>query len=772
MKRVVTKRNELLAIAATAVLMVASSSPVFAAEPSPAEATPVIPLPAKVEFAQGSFTLDPNTRLVASGKEAERVAEDLAARIGRSRGFVPKIFKSGKDNAVLLSLDPKAPLAGDEAYTLQVTPKGARIVARKPAGLFYGAVTFWQLASADGRQGAARIAAQRIDDTPQFAWRGLMLDVARHFRSVDEVKALIDQMAVHKLNTLHWHLTDDQGWRIQIRHYPRLTEIGGCRIPAGAAGRNDDGSPRPYCGFYTQAQIREVVDYAAQRHITVVPEIDLPGHAQAAIAAYPQLGVTGKTPPVSPDWGVHSWLFNVDDGTFAFLENVLGEVIELFPSRYVHLGGDEAVKDQWEQSAAVQAKRHELKLQNDMQLQGWFMGRLGRYLQAHGRRLIGWDEILEGGPPADATVMSWRGTQGAIDASRAGHDVVLAPAPDLYFDHVQSDRADETPGRLGVRDLKSVYAFEPLPKELTVEQQRHVLGAQANLWTEHLRTNERVQRAAFPRAAALAEVLWTPAERRDWSGFLQRLAPMMARYRSDGFAAADSAFAVRIDALPSTAGHAKLTLSNQSGFGSLRYTMDGSEPQAQSPAYDAPLDLPLAGQTIVAAAFSGDSRLAVSRRLQLDPEALRTRASAQLRSCKGGLTLRMEDDAPREGARAVMTSDVFDPCWVYEQADLDGAKRLAVRVGQLPFNFQLWRDIKQVVTRPATVPGGALEVRMDRCDGPPVANLPLAPARKSDALTVLEAPLPAGSGRHDLCFVFASGAYDPMWTIDEVSLRP
>lgn len=447
-------------------------------------------------------------------------------------------------------------------------------------------------------------------------------------------------------------------------------------------------------------------------------------------------------------------------------------MIELFPSRYVHLGGDEAVKDQWQQSAVIQAKRAELGIKDDMQLQSWFMGRLGRYLQRHGRRMVGWDEILEGGPPADATVMSWRGRQGAIDAARAGHDVVLSPAPDLYFDHVQSDGDDETPGRLGVIDLRSVYGFEAVPKELNREQQGRVLGAQANLWTEHLRSSERVQRAAFPRAAALAEAVWTPAARRDWDGFLQRLVPMLARYRDGGFSAADSAFAARITAAPTATGRARVTMATQSGFGTLRYTLDGSEPTAQSPPYTQSLELPVAGQAIVATPFAAGRALAHPRRLVLDAHGLRARRSPALRSCKGGLTLRMEDDAPRDGPRGVVNADIFDPCWIYEQADLDGVGTLRARVGQLPFNFQLWRDLRQVVTRPATVPGGALEVRLDDCSGPVVASLPLAPARDSDALTALEARLPARSGRHDLCFVFASGAYDPLWVIDEVALVP
>lgn len=750
-----------------------------AATPTPALATPVIPRPAKVEARSGQFVLDAGTVLVATGAnpDAERIARDFAGRMQLARGFQPELGKAGK-GAVTFSLDPKVAVASDEGYTLDIADQGATITARAPAGLFYGAVTLWQLATADGGRGEARIAAQRIEDAPRFVWRGLHLDVARHFRSVDEVKAVLDQMALHKLNTFHWHLTDDQGWRIQIRQYPKLTEVGGCRIPAGAAGRDEKGQPKPYCGFYTQDEIRDVVQYAAQRYITVVPEIDLPGHAQAAIAAYPQLGVTGKAPPVSPDWGVHTWLFNVDDGTFAFLENVLGEVMELFPSKYIHLGGDEAAKDQWQQSAAVQAKRRELGLKDDMELQSWFMGRLGKYIEGKGRRLIGWDEILEGGPPADATVMSWRGTDGAIEAARAGHDVVLSPAPDLYFDHIQSDAADETPGRLDVISLKDVYHFQVVPVQLSAEQARHVLGAQANLWTEHMRTNDRVQRALFPRAAALAENTWTPAPRHDWNDFLQRMPADMARYRTTRFHAADSAFAVRFTAQPATAqpenaGQATVELANQSGFGEIRYTTDGSEPTPASTAYTQPLSVSLPA-TIKANAFVDGKQLAATRSFALDAHNLRARGSHALRSCKKGLALRMEDDAPAGAAkeRAILLADVFDPCWIYDGAELDGIRKLEVRVGQLPHNFQLWKDARLVVTRPATVPAGALEVRLDGCEGKPVAVLPLASARQSDGLSTLQGTLPALGGQHDLCFTFASGEYNPMWVIDEVTLLP
>ena len=745
---------------------------------------PLIPIPASIERHPGQFVLkqDMPLRVTPANAQTTAIARRFIDLLARTRGIHLELRTSeataDEPTAVTLVLDPdKAQLPGGEGYRLRVDSDGIRIAAQDPRGLSYGTTTLWQLlAPTASHAPTATVANMVIDDAPRFGWRGLMLDSARHFQSVDEIKRLLDQMALHKLNTLHWHLTDDQGWRIQIKRYPKLTEVGGCRIPAGAAGRDADGQPRPYCGFYTQDEIRDVVAYAAQRYITVVPEIDLPGHAQAAIAAYPELGVTGRTPPVSPDWGVHTWLFNVEDETFVFLENVLTEVMALFPSTYIHLGGDEAVKDQWQQSARVQAKMRELGFDDEMQLQGWFMSRLGKFLQAHDRRLIGWDEILEGGPPADATVMSWRGTDGAIEAAQAGHDTVLSPSPDLYFNHIQSDAADEMPGRLEVISLKDVYEYDIVPEALTAAQARHVLGAQANLWSEYMRTGERVHRAAFPRAAALAEITWTPPARHDWDGFLQRMAADMARYRAAGFAASDSAFAVRFTAQPAGEGEATLELRNQTGFGTIRYTRDGSEPTPASPEYTRPLNLPLPS-AISANAFADGRPLASPRRFTLDLRSLRTRSSNALAPCKQGLPLRLEDDAPLagdapEGPRAVLRTDIFDPCWVYEDAGLDGIATVSVTVGQLPYNFQLYQDADNVVTRPAKIEGGALEVRIDGCDGEPVAVLPIALARESDALTTLQAPMPALTGRHDLCFIFASGESDPMWVIDEVTLLP
>ena len=467
----------------------------------------VIPAPASVEPAAGSFHIANGVAIVARDARAEPVARYLADLLDRTRGIRLRPTTTGDaTGGIRLSLDAAA-AGSPEAYTLEVSPGGVEIRAADPRGLFYGAVTLWQLATADGAAtGPATIQALRIADGPRFAWRGLMLDSARHYQPPEFVRQLIDWMALHKLNVLHWHLTDDQGWRLEIRKYPELTRVGAWRKPAGA------GNPPRYGGFYTQAEVRELVAYAASRFVTIVPEIEMPGHAQAAIASYPQLG-TGGAPPVSPDWGVHDWLFNADESTLVFLENVLDEVIDLFPGEFVHVGGDEAVKDRWRASPRVQARIRELGLADEAALQGWFIARIGRFLDARGRRLIGWDEILEGGIPARAAVMSWRGTAGGIAAARAGHDVVMAPSPVLYLDHWQSDSPREPPGRPDIVSLADVYAFEPVPAELAPAEARRILGAQVNAWTEHMRLPGRVEHQVFPRAAALAEATWSPARR-------------------------------------------------------------------------------------------------------------------------------------------------------------------------------------------------------------------------------------------------------------------
>ncbi|MGH8167893.1 MAG: beta-N-acetylhexosaminidase, partial [Woeseiaceae bacterium] len=478
-------------------------------------ATPeVIPLPNRVAWSEGSFELQPSTQIgVTGGEEARWTADWLADLLQRTRNLDLRVDDAPSlpsSNVILLELGTLQGAPAPESYRLEVSPERIVVSANDAAGLFYGAVSVWQLASANGDDGVpmspVSIPALSIDDAPRFPWRGLMLDVARHYVAPQYIEQLIDWMALHKLNVLHWHLTDDQGWRLQIRAFPRLTEVGAWRIPAGAAASQDidpaTGEPRRYGGFYTQEEVRDLVAYAAARHVTIVPEIEMPGHAQAAIAAYPELGVDDVHPEVSSDWGIHTYLFNVEESTFEALEVILSEVVDLFPGVYIHVGGDEAVKDHWRASTSTQQRMRQLGIADETELQSWFVKRIERFLQSKGRRLIGWDEILEGGIAPQATVMSWRGLDGALEAASHGHDTILSPAPTLYFDFRQSGLPGEPPGRGPIVSLEEVYRFNPLPAGLTEEERGHVLGLQANVWTEHIRTEDGLTWMIFPRAAA------------------------------------------------------------------------------------------------------------------------------------------------------------------------------------------------------------------------------------------------------------------------------
>jgi|HubBroStandDraft_3_1064219.scaffolds.fasta_scaffold09485_2 hexosaminidase len=513
--------------------------------PAPAAmAANVIPAPLQVSQQAGGFILSPDTVIVTGTDAAAKdsgayLGEQLRILPGLTLAVRPEAFGPAGAHAVVLHLAPELPELGAEGYELEVSPHGVAVTAHAAAGLFYGVVTLWQLCSAAPRpDGDPVVPALRIRDLPRFRWRGLMLDSARHFQSPAFIMQYLDWMALHKLNVLGWHLSDDQGWRLQIRRYPRLTSIGAWRVPAGRAAQRDidpaTGRPRLYGGFYSQQDVRRIVAHAAARHVMLVPEIDLPGHASAAIAAYPALGVEGvRLAAVPADWGLYPNLFNVEESTFTFLENVLHEVLTLFPGPFVHLGGDEAVKEQWRTSARVQARMRALGVGNEQALQGYFTGRLAKYLAAHGRRAVGWDEILAGGAPAQAVVMSWRGVEGAIAAAAAGHDTVLSPAPTLYLDNRQGGGPDEPPGRGRIVSLEEVYRFEPLPGALSRAPQ-HVLGLQANLWTEHVRTEERAAYMTWPRAAALAEAGWSAPAQRDFADFLKRLPAEFDRYRALG----------------------------------------------------------------------------------------------------------------------------------------------------------------------------------------------------------------------------------------------
>jgi len=489
----------------------------------------------------GRFVVSDGTPLIYDRADAEsaRIAAYFADLVYRTRGL-RLVSQSGGSHAIVIRrlVDPNA--TGKEGYRLEVTPAGITISASKPAGLFYGTITLWQLLTqTQGAPANLAIPALQIDDAPRFAWRGLMLDSVRHFQSVDFIRTIIDAMAREKLNVLQWHLTDDQGWRLEIKKYPRLTDVGAWRVPAGAAEQLDidprTHQPRLYGGFYSQEQVRDLVAYAAARNITIVPEIEMPGHAMAAIVAYPWLGSVAQAPTAtSGDWGIFPYLYNVNEESFAFLEDVLTETMALFPSAYIHVGGDEAVKDQWKSSSSIQARMRAIGVEDEEALQGWFIQRIEKFLEAHGRRLIGWDEVLQGGVGPDATIMSWRGINGGVTAAKAGHDVVLSPAPSLYFDFRQAEGRDEPSGRNPIVTLSDVYDFDPAPAQLTADERRHIIGVQANVWTEYIREQDNVGYAVFPRAAALAELAWSPAAAHDRAGFLARMPAELSRYAALG----------------------------------------------------------------------------------------------------------------------------------------------------------------------------------------------------------------------------------------------
>jgi len=749
-----------LMIAAVALLPGAAAAE--APDPFPATAS-LLPLPASIAPQKGAFALAGSSLSFDRRNKAEAEAagrfNELVVRSGL------QAFPIGEGPQIRFRTD--AGIKGDEAYRLEIGADGVTVSASTDTGLYYGATTLWQLVQKAGRDGA--LAAMRIDDAPTFGWRGVMLDSCRHFQPVEFVKALIDRMALDKLNVLQWHLTDDQGWRLQIDKYPKLTEIGAWRHDAGAAGFDANGKPVLYGGFYTKDQVRDVVAYAAARHITIVPEIEMPGHATAAIAAYPELASTPAPPrSPSPDWGILPNLYNTDDATFTFLENVMDEVMELFPSRYIHVGGDEAVKEQWAANPKIQAKRKELGLDSDDKLQGWFTARIGAYLEKHGRRLIGWDEILLGDVPQSATIMSWRGMDGAITAAKAGHDAVLSPAPDLYLDNRQSDSADEPPGRGAIVDWKRVYAFEVAPPSLTEEERKHLIGLQVNEWTEHARTTDYIERMIWPRAAILAELGWSKPGPRDWSAFAPRLAAELGRYRALNLGYDVTPLVPQAD-LSGTPAAPVAALRQQAGVGTIRYTTDGSAPTPASPAYQAPIAMT---GTLTAQAFLDGVAVSPARSWHVDAAALRTRDGAQFDLCLNPpkIPLRLEDDGPVDGPRAIHWVDLMRACWLWRAAPLDGMTRIEARVGSVPYNFSIGAAIKKVVFRKPKTPEGELEIRLDDCDGRVVARLPLAPAKGNSGVTTLTGTLAPRTGAHDLCASFTQKGPDPLWVLDKLTL--
>ena len=511
------------------------------------------------------------------------------------------------DSRISTRIEPGRPT---ESYTLDVTPSGATIVASDSAGLFYGRLTLDQLIDVGGP-----IRAIHIEDAPRFRYRGMHLDVARHFMPVEFVKRYIDLMSRYKLNTFHWHLTDDQGWRIEIQKYPRLTEVGGCRKETVFDRGAKVGDGTPHCGFYTQNQVRDVIAYAKARYVTIVPEIEMPGHAKAALAAYPELACTPGPFEVRTTWGVDEDVFCPKEETFRFIEDVLDEVSKLFPGPYVHVGGDEVPKTRWRQSAVAQEVMRREDLKDPAALQSWFIRRVERMLIARNKRLIGWDEILEGGLAPEATVMSWRGSAGGIAAAREGHDVIMSPGSHLYFDGYQGDPKFEPLAFGGPLPLSRVYEFEPVPDSLTPDQAKHILGAQANVWTEYMKTPSHVEYMAWPRALALSEVLWSPRASRSWTSFnarlpnaLRSLDALRVNYRLPDVEGLNGDRLTLADAVT-------VSLSTSVPGGVIRYTTGAAGPTETSAVFPGPMVVVLgdSGVRVTGRVFATDGRKSAPR---------------------------------------------------------------------------------------------------------------------------------------------------------------
>lgn len=507
----------------------------------------IIPRPVSVTRGNGTFSLSARTQIFTDRSDSA-VAERFARSIVAATGFsLPvRIGRATSGNRVVFQRAATSDTTlGDEGYRLEVKPGVVTITSSSPAGAFYATQSIRQLLPADIFRAAPvssrrdwTIPALSIVDRPRFSYRGMHLDVSRHFMPKEFVKKYVDLLALHKMNRFHWHLSDDQGWRLEIKKYPRLTDIGAWRDSTIVGRMTRDTLHAPFDkkrhgGFYTQDDVREVVAYAAERFVTIVPEIEMPGHSQAAVAAYPYLGNFGDTIKPWTMWGVTNYILNPSDTTIKFMQDVLTEVMGLFPGPFIHIGGDEAPKLQWRNSPRAQRLIDALAIRDpgdsptafksEDRLQSWFTTKMDAFLTANGRRLVGWDEILEGGLAPNAVVMSWRGLQGGITAARAGHDAIMTPQQYTYFDHYQASRDSEPLSIGGFLPLDSVYLYEPVPADLEPQYAKHILGAQAQVWTEYIEGPKQVEYMAYPRAAALAEVLWTPSKRRDLSDFRRRL---------------------------------------------------------------------------------------------------------------------------------------------------------------------------------------------------------------------------------------------------------
>lgn len=564
----------------------------------------ILPIPAHLKSTKGEFILD------------NSVGMTFDDNFKISATFLKEFIENGsalqikENNKINFIKDEN--ISDDEGYQLTITPKQIEIRANTDQGAFYAVQSLRQLLPIDFENGTftedrISIPCVSIKDAPQFKHRGMHLDVGRHFFSVDFIKKYIDALAMLKMNTFHWHLTEDQGWRIEIKKYPKLQEIAAYRNQTLIGSYDPDLQEfdgKRYGGFYTQEEIKDVVAYAQNRHVTIIPEIEMPGHAQAAISAYPELGCTGEQIKVAETWGVFDHIFCSKDETFKFLENVLDEVLELFPSTYIHIGGDEAPKKHWENCPNCQQRIKEEGLKDEHELQNYFITRIEKYLNSKGRQIIGWDEILEGGLAPNATVMSWRGTAGAVEAAKQHHNVIMTPTSHCYFDYKQSDNADEPLSNSGgFLPLEKVYSFNPIPEELSKEEAKYVLGGQGNIWTEYIPNEKQLEYMAFPRILAMSEVLWSPLETKNYPDFLARVENFHHRLDALDINYANHLYEVEGGAV-AKGYELKSILENRT----IRYTTDGTEPSGTSDVYSnaIPIDRDL---IINAAIFNGNKKM-------------------------------------------------------------------------------------------------------------------------------------------------------------------
>ncbi|SHN07192.1 hexosaminidase [Cyclobacterium lianum] len=586
-----------------------------------AQSLSIVPQPKSVRMGEGHWTLDPGTPILAATADARKSAAIFNALLEKKAGFQLNILHQSSHEGAAILLEEGLVDGQEEAYRLRVHEGGIHIEGAGK-GLFYGLQSLFQLL--EGRGATIAVPQLEISDAPEFGYRGIMLDVSRHFFSTSQVKKILDLMAQLKFNTMHWHLTDDQGWRLEIKKYPKLTEVGAWR-DSTIIGQYYDFQPfiydgEPHGGFYTQEEARDIVRYAADRKITIIPEIELPGHSSAVLAAYPEFGsfeirdgvargtieaVNDKGEPLNNEiskqvpgyWGVHYNIYGPTPAAFGFLEDVLTEVMDIFPSEYIHIGGDEVPKDQWKTSAIAQKVIKKEKLADEHELQSYFIRRIEQFLNKNGRKLIGWDEILEGGLAPNATVMSWRGEKGGIAAAKMGHDVVMTPNSHLYFDHYQAeDKTTEPLAIGGFLPLEKVYSYSPIPEALSQEEARHVLGVQANLWTEYIPTNQKMEYFLFPRALALAEVAWKSKAEKDYSSFIENRLPasLLSLEEQDVFFRIPEA-QVNIQR-DGASGRRLIHIRPLVAGAKVYYTLDGHRASQTSSLYRGPVEAPIPGK--------------------------------------------------------------------------------------------------------------------------------------------------------------------------------